>query len=190
MGTQEQILRGASLRQRVQQRLEADFKDQTAVAEVPHLGDRFGIRKIEKSQLFELSYQAESPDAAAVVVNLYAEEFAKQNFEMRQTTRLSAEQSLKEELAGLEQRLQLSEDELMSYARANDILSLEQGQVDPLQQRLGILTQQVTDSEGSVASARALTRRPRPARCRTSRSGSSPPRSATSRPGPSSSSRN
>jgi len=154
MGTQDQLLRGASLRARVRARLEADFKDQPAVREIPNLGDRLEVKKIEKSQLFELSYQAESPEAAATVVNLFAEEFAKHNFEMRQATRLSAEQSLKEELAGLEQRLQLSERELMQYAQANDILSLEQGQVDPLQQRLGILTQQLADSEGQVAAAR------------------------------------
>ena len=99
MGTQEQLLRGTSLRARVQKRLETDFKDQPAVAEIPELFDRFSLRKIEKSQLFELSYQAENPEAAATIVNLFAEEFAKQNFEMRQATRLSAEQSLKEELA-------------------------------------------------------------------------------------------
>lgn len=155
MGTQDQLLRGASLRVRVRARLEAEFKDQPAGREIPHLGDRLEVKKIEKSQLFELSYQAEDPEAAATVVNLFAEEFAKHNFEMRQATRLSAEQSLKEELAGLEKRLQLSEQELMRYAQANDILSLEQGQVDPLQQRLGILTQQLAESEGSVASARA-----------------------------------
>jgi polysaccharide biosynthesis transport protein len=155
MGTQEQILRGASLRSRVQNRLETDFPEHAAMKEVTHLYDRLGVKKIEKSQLFELSYLAEDPDAAATVVNLFAEEFAKQNFEMRQATRQSAEQSLREELAGLEKRLQLSEDELMRYAQANDILSLEQGQVDPLQQRLGILTQQLADSEGVVAAAQA-----------------------------------
>jgi succinoglycan biosynthesis transport protein ExoP len=155
MGTQEQILRGASLRTRVRNRLETDFKDDAAAGEIAHLGDRLEIRKIEKSQLFELSYQAESPEAAATVVNLFAEEFAKQNFEMRQATRVTVEQSLKEELKGLEERLQLSEDELMRYAKLNDIMSLEQGQNDPLQDRLGILTQHLADSEGLVAAARA-----------------------------------
>jgi capsular exopolysaccharide synthesis family protein len=155
MGTQEQILRGASLRGRVQRRLETDYQGQPAVNEIPYLFDRMSLRKIEKSQLFELAYQGEDPDAAAIVVNLYAEEFAKQNFEMRQATRLSAEQSLKQELAELEKQLQLSEDELMRYAQANDIMSLEQGQVDPLQQRLGILTQQLAETEGAVAAAQA-----------------------------------
>lgn len=153
MGTQEQILRGASLKARVLRRLNTDFKDHAAAQDVDL--SRLEVRKIEKSQLFELSFQAATPEAAAALVNLFAEEFAKQNFEMRQATRLSAEQSLKEELASLEKRLQLSEDELMRYAQANDILSLEQGQVDPLQQRLGILTQQLADIEGTVATARA-----------------------------------
>lgn len=155
MGTQEQLLRGASVRARVRTRLENDFKDQPAAGEIPFLADRFAVRKIEKSQLFELAYEAESPKAAAEVVNLFAEEFAKQNFEMRQATRMTAERSLQAELTSLESRLQLSEDELMRYAQANDIMSLEQGQKDPLQDRLGILTQQLADSEGQVAGARA-----------------------------------
>jgi capsular exopolysaccharide synthesis family protein len=155
MGTQEQVLRGATLKARVRKRIDTGFKDHPAAQEISQLSSRFGVRKIEKSQLFELSYLAENPEAAATVVNLFAEEFAKQNFEMRQATRMSAEQSLKEELSALEQRLQLSEDELMRYAQANDIMSLEQGQVDPLQQRLSSLTQQVVEAEGVVAVARA-----------------------------------
>jgi polysaccharide biosynthesis transport protein len=155
MGTQEQLLRGASLRARVSGRLQADLKEDAAASEAPSLGERFDVRKIEKSQLFELSYEATSPQAAATVVNLYAEEFVKHNFEMRQNTRLSAEQRLKEELGALEARLQVSENVLMRYAQTNDILSLEQGQVDPLQQRLSSLTQQVVDAEGSVAVAKS-----------------------------------
>ena len=155
MGTQEQLLRGASLRGRVLKRLETDQRDQPVASEASRLFDGLSVRKIEKSQLFELSYQAETADAAATLVNLYAEEFAKQNFEMRQSTRMQAEQALKGELAGIEKRLQLSEDELMKYAQANDILSVEKGQLDPLQQRLGLLTQQLAEVEGLVAVARA-----------------------------------
>jgi uncharacterized protein involved in exopolysaccharide biosynthesis len=155
MGTQEQLLTGSALRDRVARRLQTDLKGTPAAVEAASLGDRFSIRKIEKSQLFELSYLAEAPGAAATVVNLFAEEFVKQHFEMRQAMRVKAEQQLKDELAGLEKRLQTSETELMTYAQANNIMSLEQGQVDPLQQRLTILTQQVGQTEGNVDTAKS-----------------------------------
>jgi capsular exopolysaccharide synthesis family protein len=155
MGTQEQILRGGSLMSRVGERLSADVQDATAAAEAANLSDRYGVRKIEKSQLFELSYLAPSPDAAANVVNLFAEEFVKHNFQMRQATREKAEQDLKKELEALEGRLQLSEKDLITYAQTNNILSLEQNQVDPIQQKLSVLTQQAADAEGRRAVARA-----------------------------------
>jgi capsular exopolysaccharide synthesis family protein len=155
VGTQDQILRGAALRTRVARRLQSDFKEKPEAAEAARLADNFDVRKVERSELFELSYLAPNPSVAATVVNLYAEEYAKQNFELRQATRVKAEEDLKKELTALESRMQLSEKELMTYARTNDILSLEQGQVDPLQERLSALTQQVTEAEATVATARS-----------------------------------
>lgn len=155
MGTQEQILRGPGLRDRVARRLASDFKGDPAGAEASGLADRLELRKIEKSELFELSYRAASPEAAALVVNLFAEEYVKQNFEMRQATRLKAEQDLQKELSALEGRLQLSEKELTTYAKTHDIISMEQGQVDPLQERLSSLGRQVVEDEVQVVVARA-----------------------------------
>jgi polysaccharide biosynthesis transport protein len=156
MGTQDQILRGTELRTRVMRRLASEeFAGQQSAAEAPRLGDNFDVRKIEKSELFELSYIAPTPQVAATVVNLFAEEYAKQQFELQQGTRIKAEQDLKKELEALESRLQLSEKELMSYARGNDILSLEQGQVDPLQERLRSLNQDLGAVEAAVATSRS-----------------------------------
>jgi capsular exopolysaccharide synthesis family protein len=155
MGTQERLLMGSGLMGRVAKRLATDMKNSPAAGERQFLGERFNVKKIEKSQLFELAYRAETPQAAAIVVNLFAEEFAKQNFEMRQATRVKAEQQLGDELAGLEKRLQASETELVAYAESHNMMSVEQGQVDPLQQRLTILTQQLADAEGQSAQARA-----------------------------------
>lgn len=155
MGTQEQILRGPSLKARVIERLRNDYRGTPAESEASDLGSRFGLRRIEKSELFELSYRAADPEAAATIVNLFAEEYVKQNFEFRQTTRLKAEQDLKKELEGLEARLQVSEKELTAYAKSHDIVSLEQGQVDPLQERLSSLGLALVQAEGEVVSARS-----------------------------------
>lgn len=154
MGTQDQILRGAGLRTRVAKRLETDYAGQPAAEEATRLGTRFGLRKIEKSQIFELSYLAPHPQVAATLVNLFAEEYIKQNAEMRQATREKAEEELEKELDALEGRLQLSERELMAYAQQFDIVSLEQGQVDPLQDRLSFFNQRVSDSQTQLGDAR------------------------------------
>jgi polysaccharide biosynthesis transport protein len=154
MGTQDQILRGAGLRTRVAQRLETDFAGQPAAEEVAQLGVRFEIRKIEKSQIFELSYLAPHPQVAATVVNLFAEEYMKQNAEMRQATRRKAEEELTKEMDTLKVRLQLSEKDLMAYAQKYDIVSLEQGQVDPLQDRLSFFNQSVSESQKQLGDAR------------------------------------
>lgn len=159
IGTQEQILTGRSLTTRVLRRLGAEFKSQPAGLEVPFLGDRYSVKRIERSELFELTYLAPDPEVAATVVNLVAEEYVKQNFEMRQATRLKAEQELKQELQGFEQRLQLSEKELTAYAESNNIISLEQGQVDPLQERLRTLDANVATAEGKVAASRSAVQR-------------------------------
>jgi polysaccharide biosynthesis transport protein len=154
MGTQEQILRGAGLRARVAERLASGFQHESWNEEASLLSQPLEVRKIEKSQIFELSYSAPHPQAAATIVNLFAEEYIKQNFEMRQATRVKAEQELKKELEALEGRLQLSEQELMAYAKNYDIVSLEQGQVDPLQEKLSFFSQQVSEHQAQLASAR------------------------------------
>ena len=155
MGTQEQILKGPGLKTRVIRRLQTDLKNTPASSEAPVLGGRFAVKRIEKSELFELSYEGTSPRSAATIVNLFAEEYVRQNFELRQATRQKAEQDLKKELEALEEKLQLSEKELTVYAKAHDIVSLEQGQVDPLQERLTSLGQALVVSEGEVVAARS-----------------------------------
>jgi capsular exopolysaccharide synthesis family protein len=155
MGTQEQLLKNSALLQRVAQRLSSDPKDEKSSAERSRLVDRFEVKKIEKSQLFEISYLAASPEIAAKVVNLFAEEYIKQHFEVRQATREKAEQDLRKELEVLEKKVQISETELVSYAQSNNIMSLEQGQVDPVQQTLSTVSQQVTDAASQLAAAKS-----------------------------------
>ncbi len=155
MGTQEQILKGQVLRDRVVKRLDTDFKNDPSYAEKSNLAEKFAVKKIEKSQLFEISYQAPSPDVAARIVNLFAEEYAREQFEGRQKTREMAEQDLKKEMDGLEKKVQLSEKEMVEYARKNNIMSLEQGQVDPVQQKLATVSEQVSEAEATVAARKS-----------------------------------
>jgi polysaccharide biosynthesis transport protein len=149
--TQEQILRGPTLVARVSQRLNSEPKQSQSSIEVAPLE----IKRIENSQLFQASYLAPSPELAAKVVNLFAEEYIKQQFENRQTAREKARQALERELAALEKRVQISEKELAGYARNNNIMSLDPGQGEPVQKKLAALDQQVTEVEAELATSKS-----------------------------------
>jgi len=149
--TQEQILRGPTLVARVSQRLNSELKEGKARIELSPLE----IKRIENSQLFQVSYLAPSPELAATVVNVFAEEYIRQNFEIRQTAREKARQALEKELEALEKRVQFSEKELVGYARDNNIMNLDPGQGELVQKKLNALDQQVTDIEAEVTTAKS-----------------------------------
>ncbi|MEN6534164.1 MAG: polysaccharide biosynthesis tyrosine autokinase [Bryobacteraceae bacterium] len=155
MSTQDQILKGADLWERVAARLKLEPSNSALAAEIPLLGKRFQVKRVPNSQLFQISYRAASPDAAARVVNLYAEEYLKQHLEARQATRQKAKESLQRELEGLEKRVQVSEKGLATYARREGIIDMGPGQGDLAQKRLVSLDQQVADDESSVMLAQS-----------------------------------
>jgi len=62
MRSQEQILRGSALMSRVAERLVAD-PDEKVRAEVPNLGGRYALQRLEDTQLFRLGYVAPIPSS-------------------------------------------------------------------------------------------------------------------------------
>ena len=150
MKTQEQVLKSPVLTVRVSQRLSSERNSDGMRAEMQHLAEHFGVRRVESSQLFALSYVAPNPEVAASLVNLFAEEYIKELFMTRQATREKAKELLEGELAGLEERVQASEKGLVQYARENNIVSIEPGKGDLTEERLAQLAKQVTDSEAEI----------------------------------------
>ena len=155
MKTQEQVLRGPTLVSRVAKRLSSGTESPALQSELHMLGGRFSIQMIENTQMFRLSYVAPDPEVATKVANLFAEEYIKQDFESRQQTRERARQLLKRELESLEQRVHVSEKELVEYAQTFGIPTTDAGQSDLVQQKLALLGKQVADAEGDVVLARA-----------------------------------
>jgi succinoglycan biosynthesis transport protein ExoP len=153
MSTQDQILRSPNLLSRVAVRLRSEPERSALVSEAPFLGQHFQVRRVPNSQLFQISYRASTPDAAARIVNLFGEEYVKQHLEARQATRERAKESLQKELVGLEQRLQLSEKDLLAYARREDMVNVGPEQGDLVQKRLTGLDQQIVDARSEVAVA-------------------------------------
>lgn len=152
--TQEQILKSKSLVSRVAQRLTSELKFEKSTVDRYLQAYAFEVRRIAASQLIQISWLNPSPDVSAKGVNLYAEEYMKQHYESRQAVREKARQGLARELEGLEKRVQVSEKELVQYARDNDIMSVEPGQ-DLVEQKLGVVDKQVADVQAELAVARS-----------------------------------
>lgn len=153
MKTQEQVLRGQTLNARVRQRLKSEKDSDPIRSEIPYLYKRYGVRRIENSQLFEISYLSPVPEVAANVVNIYAEEYIKELFQSRQDTRQKARKLLEKELQGIESQVEASEKELVQYARKNKITGGEPGKPDLVEQKLAILATQLADIEAELAGA-------------------------------------
>jgi succinoglycan biosynthesis transport protein ExoP len=150
---QDQLLRGASLRERVAARLASEPDPRTA-REAVALGRRLEVQGIENTYMFRVGYSAPSPDSAARVANLFTEEFIKQHFETRQQTRQKARELLQNELQQLEVRVQQSEKGLVAYAQ-NNRLSVNERDQSPARAQLGEIALQRTQVEAEVFSARA-----------------------------------
>jgi succinoglycan biosynthesis transport protein ExoP len=152
--TQEQILRSPILVGRVVPRLASELKSETKTVEQYLQKHQFEIRRIAASQLLQISWLNPSPEMSAKGVNVYAEEYMKQHYESRQAAREKARQGLARELESLEKRVQLSEKELVEYARDNNIMSVEPGQ-DLVEKKLGVMDQHVAEIEAELTVARS-----------------------------------
>lgn len=154
MKTQEHVLAGQSLQARVAERLATAEGDRLR-AELPSLGSRFSVERLENTQIFRLSYLAPSAAAAATIANMFAEEYIKLQFQTRQETRERARHLLGKELATLEARVQQSEQQLVDYARDHRLQPVEGDRGDLAQEKLSLLAKQVIEAETEMVTARA-----------------------------------
>lgn len=154
MKSEEEILRGSALSSRVAARLQtASSADAAALrAEIAHLGARLWLQRIENTQIFRLGYVAPSPDVAAAVANIYAEEYLKLHFDARQQTRERAKQQLEGELQALERGVRESDRELVAYAQEHGIPTGDNVQ-SLIAEKLAALSQQLTETETEAFAA-------------------------------------
>jgi capsular exopolysaccharide synthesis family protein len=153
MSTQDQILRSPNLIERVATSLQSEPHDSELYREAAFLGQRFQVRRVPNSQLFQISYRASSSATAAQVVNLFAKEYLRQHVEARQATRERARESLQKELEELEHKVESSEKGLVNYARRENIVNAGPGQGDLVQKRMSGLDSRVFDAQNEVALA-------------------------------------
>lgn len=152
--TQEELLRSPGLANRVAEILRTK-NDQDLEHEIAKLGARLEVSRVEASQLFRIGYLAESPEAAATIANLFAEELIHEQLRSRQEARDRAREALKRELATLEDRLQSSETELVRYASRNALTSLAPGDGEPTHTRLTALEDRLAQAEANRVEAKS-----------------------------------
>ncbi|MEZ5317466.1 MAG: polysaccharide biosynthesis tyrosine autokinase [Vicinamibacterales bacterium] len=155
--TQEQVLKGPGLQDRVAARLRAS-DDARLAAEVPRLAARRTIELVPNSEAFRISYLAPEPDVAATVANLYAEEYITSRFDSSQETREKMRSLLERELESVEKKVQSSETDLVAYAQRHNMYQTDPARGDLSEEKLSNLAQQLIAAESAVVEAQAKAR--------------------------------
>jgi uncharacterized protein involved in exopolysaccharide biosynthesis len=156
MKSQDELLRSPILLARLAERLQSESDNALLVPEIPRLYKRLSIVRVENTQIFRLSYRAPAPETAARIANLFADEFIKRQFEAGEQQRERARGLLQRELEALEQRIQVSEREMVNYAQENRLSPNKADNGDgSVQQRLEMLEKQNADAEAEVFAARS-----------------------------------
>ena len=88
--------------------------------------DHLGVHPGKGTRLVDVSFESIDPKLAARVVNTLADEYIDHNLEAKWNATQKASGWLREQLATLEQQLEISESELLDYARRHSILFVEE----------------------------------------------------------------
>jgi succinoglycan biosynthesis transport protein ExoP len=89
--------------------------------------DRLEVTPIRRSRLLTISFESQDPELAARVVNTIASDYMEQSLKVRWDASQRASEWLTRQLADLKTKLEISENELQTYATENGLLFLENG---------------------------------------------------------------
>ncbi|HXW57269.1 MAG TPA: polysaccharide biosynthesis tyrosine autokinase [Candidatus Cybelea sp.] len=116
---------------------------------------RLGVRRVPNSRLVEVSFAAQDPQVAALVVNTHVQNFIEQNFRSKYDATTQASTWLSAELEELRMKVEKSEDDRIAYERKNQIWQIDEKQ-DITTQKLADLSRAVTDAQTVLADKEAL----------------------------------
>ncbi|MGH9403067.1 MAG: GumC family protein [Terriglobia bacterium] len=89
---------------------------------VSHMQDAIDISPVRRSNLVEVSFESYSPETAERVANELAQDYIKQNFDVKWQTTTDASNWLSGKLVDLQAELEKSEKALQAYAQSHGIL--------------------------------------------------------------------
>src|SRR5205085_1499952 len=100
------------------------------------------------TQVVKVTYKSEDPEFAAKAVNVLADEYMNFGLETKRESIRQARDFLQEELTKLQQKLQQSEQRLVDYSRAHNMLPSQDSNV--IVRKVTELSDQVTKVEAEV----------------------------------------
>src|SRR5260370_30707957 len=113
---------------------------------------RGGLYK--ETRLIDISYQHGDPATAARITNAVADTFVRANLEKKNETNTSTSEFLSRRVAELQTQIRTDEEKLVSYAKNNQILSLDASQ-NTVVERLAGLNKQLLEAENERKMAEA-----------------------------------
>src|SRR5580693_7977028 len=116
----------------------------------PELGAFLGalsVKRVPNSRLMEITYEANSPELAAQVVNAHIRNFIDQNRRSHYDATTSATTWLTDQLDELKIKVKNSEDARLDYERKNQIWELDDKQ-NLTTQRLSEISRQLIEAQG------------------------------------------
>ncbi len=90
--------------------------------------DNIDVSPVRRSNLVELYFYSEDAEMAARIANQLSNDYIRQNLQVKWDETTKASEWLQEQLVGLKAKVEKSEDDLQSYARANSIIFVEEKQ--------------------------------------------------------------
>ncbi|WP_164089005.1 polysaccharide biosynthesis tyrosine autokinase [Sphingorhabdus sp. YGSMI21] len=82
------------------------------------------VDPIPNSNLVDIKFSSPDPRLSAEIANLWAQEFLGTNFDKRFGSNVEAQKFLADQISEMREKLQLSEQELIDYANANEIVNI------------------------------------------------------------------
>jgi polysaccharide biosynthesis transport protein len=113
---------------------------------------RGGLYK--ETRLIDISYTHGDPATAAKITNAVADTFVRANLEKKNETNTSTSEFLSRRVAELQSQIRNDEEKLVSYAKNNQILSLDASQ-NTVVERLAGLNKQLLEAENDRKMAEA-----------------------------------
>lgn len=113
---------------------------------------RGGLYK--ETRLIDISYQHGDPATAARITNAVADTFVRANLEKKNETNTTTSEFLSRRVAELQTQIRTDEEKLVSYAKNNQILSLDASQ-NTVVERLAGLNKQLLEAENDRKMAEA-----------------------------------
>ena len=113
---------------------------------------RGGLYK--ETRLIDISYQHGDPATAAKITNCVADTFVRANLEKKNENNTTTSEFLSRRVAELQSQIRADEEKLVSYAKNNQILSLDASQ-NTVVERLAGLNKQLLEAENERKMAEA-----------------------------------